>query len=156
MFYFTWLSLLFWLVLGSGAVNWSEWCDSEVSLWTELSTGHMLLPSHSIHCPRVPDYVLDSTCAPLFLPQFISMFMPLCSDFSLNESISCFALSSPLSISVIYESFPDTSIFRMESIMPAEMVYARLKNGSGGSRVRCQSTINVSHDQQPRSASGFL
>ncbi|OJI87641.1 hypothetical protein ASPTUDRAFT_197076 [Aspergillus tubingensis CBS 134.48] len=40
--------------------------------------------------------------------------------------------------------------------MPAEMVYARLKNGSGGSRVRCQSTINVSHDQQPRYESFVL
>ncbi|RAL06270.1 DNA-directed RNA polymerase II core subunit RPB11 [Aspergillus ibericus CBS 121593] len=43
-----------------------------------------------------------------------------------------------------------------EYIMPAELVYARWKNGSGGSRGGCQSTINVSHDQQPRYESFVL
>lgn len=35
-----------------------------------------------------------------------------------------------------------------EFIMPTEMAYAR----TGGSRRGCQTTVNVSHDQQPRSA----
>ncbi|PWY64482.1 putative DNA-directed RNA polymerase II subunit RPB11a [Aspergillus heteromorphus CBS 117.55] len=44
-----------------------------------------------------------------------------------------------------------------EYIMPKEMAYARWRNGSGGTpRIGCQSTINVSHDQQPRYESFVL
>ncbi|RJE17816.1 hypothetical protein PHISCL_09846 [Aspergillus sclerotialis] len=39
-----------------------------------------------------------------------------------------------------------------EFILSKEMAYARYRGGTGHHRNSCQSTVNVSNDQQPRSA----
>lgn len=43
-----------------------------------------------------------------------------------------------------------------EFILSKEMAYARYKSGAGHHRNGCQSTVNVSNDQQPRSALRLL
>lgn len=41
---------------------------------------------------------------------------------------------------------------RKEPFLPPETAYARCRNTCGSTRKGCQSTVRVSHDQQPRSA----
>lgn len=43
-----------------------------------------------------------------------------------------------------------------EFMLSKEMAYARYKSGAGHHRNGCQSTVNVSNDQQPRSALQLL
>lgn len=77
------------------------------------------------------------------------VFIAVILSFTSFRGLSACCPLTPFNFPVV----PETMSFSKEYILSKEMAYARWINANGSSpRNGCQSTVKVSHDQQPRSA----